>query len=154
MRVNSDPKITLTTVNSTVKQKKEEITRRWLKDYHYTDIAEKLVLQNWESYSKLPLDDMAVDLITRIITVMDEVAPIEKKKISSKKVNQGTTLGIKVSTNSAYELYKRAKKNPLYLTEYKSINNFLQKVIPKAKNGYYNTKFTEAGTDTRKIWGI
>ena len=81
----SDHEMTFTTIHSRVKRKKEEVKKRWLKDYHYTDIAEKLESQSWESYSKLPLDEMAVDLITRITTVMDEIAPIETKKISSKK---------------------------------------------------------------------
>ena len=36
----------------------------------------------------------------------------------------------------------------------KIIRIFLQRVIRKAKNGYYNSKFTEAGTGTRKIWRI
>ena len=84
---------------------------------------------------------------------MDEIAPIETKKISSKKVNQWITLWIKVSTQTAYELYKRAKKNPIYFFEYKNYKKILR-VIRKAKNGYYNTIFTEPGTDTRKIWGI
>ena len=133
-----DHEITFTTIHSTVKLKKEEITKRWLKYYHYSDIPEKLESQSWESYSKLPLDEMAVNLITRITTVMDELAPIETKKISSKTVNQWIKLWIKVSTQTAYELYKRAKENTIYFFEYKNYKKILR-VIRKAKNGYYNS---------------
>ena len=58
----SDHEITFTTIHSVVRRKKEEVTKRWLKDYHYTDIAEKLEPQSWESYSKLPFDEMGVVL--------------------------------------------------------------------------------------------
>ena len=121
----SDHKMTFTIIHSTVKCKKEEVTKRWLKDYHYTDIAEKLESQSWESYSKLSFDEMGVNLITRITAVMDEIAPIETKKISLKKDNQWIILGIKVSTQTAYKLYKRTKKNPIYFFEYKNYKKIL-----------------------------
>ena len=150
----SDHEMTYTTLAAKVKQKKETITKRWFKDDHYTKIAENLQKQSWEFISKLPLDDMSTALIAQITKAMDEVAPIMTKKISSNKINQWATLGIKISTKNAHKLYKKSKKDNNTLTEYRVYKKILTRVIRKAKNVYYNTRLKDAGPDTRKIWGI
>ena len=150
----SDHEITLTTFNKKIKTKKEFVTKRWLKPAHYGEIADILRGEDWSPMLQLSADKAAEFLEQAITKAMDEIAPIKSKKVSTKKLNQWSTVGIRTSTKNSAYLHKQVKSKTLLKEEYKNYKKILQRVIRKAKNDYYNNLLKAAGKDTRKIWGI
>ena len=68
------------------------------------------------------VDEMAELLEATIKKALDEIVPIETKKVRVHKINRLMTKGIKVSVNNAQSLYKKGKKNR-NLSEYNKIMN-------------------------------
>ena len=150
----SDHEITYTILPKRVKHKKEFVTKRWFKPSHYVDIANLIGDTDWSKMVKMKAEEAAIFLEKVITKALDEVAPVKTKKVSTKKINQWSTIGIITSTKNSYQLYKSVKKKQLLKEEYKEYKKVLQRVIRKAKNDYYDKRVKDAGNDTRKIWGI
>ena len=125
-----------------------------MKSPDYDSIAILLSGEDWTPMETMGADNAAIYLETKIIRAQDEVAPVMKKKVSVKKITQWSTSGIVTSTKTSYMLYKEVKDGNLLKEEYKNYKRILQRVIRKAKNGYYDKRITDVGYDTRKIWGI
>ena len=89
----SDHEITYITLSKKIKIKKEYVTKRWLKSPGYDSIALLLSGEDWTPMETMSADNAAVYLETKIIKVLDEVAPVMKKEISVKKINQWSTSG-------------------------------------------------------------
>ena len=62
-------------------------------------------------------DVVAMYLETKIMKALDEVAPVMKKEVSVKKINQWSTSGIIASTKTLYMLYKEVKDGNLLKEE-------------------------------------
>ena len=69
---------------------------------------------------------MAELLEATIKKALDEIVPIETKKVRVQRINCWMTKGIKVSVKNAQNLYKKGKKNK-NLVESKSYKKYLKR---------------------------
>ena len=150
----SDHELTYTILPTRVRHKKEFVTKRWFKPSDYDDVANLLEGVDWNPMITMCADKAAEYLEGKIKNALDEVTPIKTKKVSIKKLNQWSTIGIRTSTKTSYMLYKSVLNKELLKSEYKEYKRVLQRVIRKAKHDYYDKRVTDAKSDTRKVWGI
>ena len=149
----SDHEMTFTTFQNKVKKNKMTVTKRWLKEDHYEEIAQKIG-EYYKPFVNESADEAAEILSKVIIKALDEVAPILTKSVTTKKINQWSTTGIVISARKASIMYRKVKRTGNGEIEYKKYKKILKKVIRYAKNSYYENMLKNAGCDTRKIWGI
>ena len=105
----SDHEMTFTTFENKVKKNKITVTKRWLKQEHYEEIAQRIG-EYYIPYVNETADEAATDLSKLIIKAMDDIAPIKTKSVKIKKINQWTTKGILISVKMASKMYKKVKK--------------------------------------------
>ena len=105
-----DHEMTLTEVSTKIKPSKEQITKRWFKEHHYLLLAANLQQKDWSIMNGKNVDEMAELLEATIKKALDEIVPIETKKVRVQRINRWMTKGIKVSVNNAQNLYKKGKK--------------------------------------------
>ena len=90
----SDHELTYTILPTRVRHKKEFVTKRWFKPSNYDDIATLLEGDDRNPMLKMCPDKEAEYLDGKIKNELDEVAPIQTKKVSIKKLNQWLNKGI------------------------------------------------------------
>jgi len=153
----SDHYATLTSF-TTADSKKEKIsvTKRWLTSESYTAIATILGGEDWTPMVNLDCEAATDFLETKIIEALDLVAPIQTKQIKEKLENQWTTPGIKISLKHSQALYKTYRRTRSIddKANYKIYNSILSRVIVAAKDKFYTDVITDAGNDSRQLWGI
>ena len=99
----SDHEMTFTTFENKVKKNKITVTKRWLKEEHYEEIAQRIG-EYYKPYVNETADEAATDLSKLIIKAMDDIAPIKTKSVKIKKINQWTTKGILISVKMASKM--------------------------------------------------
>ena len=105
----SDHEMTFTIFEDKVKKNKVTITKRWFKEEHYEEIANRIG-ELYKPFVDESADEAAIKLSNIIIEAMDEIAPVLTKTVTTKKTNQWTTSGILTSTKTAFKMYKKMKK--------------------------------------------
>ena len=153
----ADHYLTLTSYPKTrSKQEKVQITKRWLTFESYAQAKQLLAIENWNCMEDMNLNDSANYLTGKIKEALDIVAPVETKTIGKKPINLWVTGGIKVSMKTCNDLYKRYRKSPSdeNRKKYKIYKKKLETLTRILKSDYYDLIIEEAGTDTRKLWGI
>ena len=101
----SDHEMTFTTFQNKVKKNKMTVTKRWLKEDHYEEIAQKIG-EYYKPFVNESADEAAEILSKVIIKALDEVAPILTKSVTTKKINQWSTTGIVISARKASIMYR------------------------------------------------
>ena len=96
---------------------KVTLTKRWLKEDHYEEIAQKIG-EYYIPFTDETADEAAVKLSKTIIKAMDEVAPIITKTVTIQKINQLSTTGINTSAKNKSYMYKKVKRTGNGLIEY------------------------------------
>ena len=101
-------------LNEKAPTKEQKSTKRWFKEESYTEIGEALEDKEdtWQLMHNLSVDEATNLLHQTIQDILDEVAPIETKTMSTKPINRWLTAGIKkVSTTQRNNTKKSIKAN-------------------------------------------
>jgi exonuclease III len=153
----SDHYATATVITGTkVSNKKTEITKRWFTPETYTQLETLLTAHDWSPMDNLNTNEAAIHLEKTITEYCDLLAPVETRKLKTRRVNQWTTKGIMISLKHSSRLYKKYKKSkkPDMKSQYKNYKKLLDKVIKRAKDSHYDKMITDAGSDSRRLWSI
>ena len=95
----------------------------------------------------------------KIDSILDQVAPIKKVKISTKKrfIEPWMTRSLALSSEKKLKLYKKTLSATCTEDEikvYKSYRNMYNALKRKLRSEYYRVKCTEFWQNTRKLWSL
>ena len=137
-----------------------EYTSHKLNDHKISQIHRKLQSLDWNSI--LNSDDVNINFdrfSNEIKAVMNTEAPLQTIRISGKRcyLELWVTKGLKTAARKNRKLYKRtidASCTDNDITTYKKHRNMLNQLCCVTKSEYYNTKFYEYRTNTKKLWSL
>jgi len=153
--------ISTTQTSSAVKPKYIVKSVRDTKESNVSKFIDKMASTDWDQICEPGSTDVNVsynNFLNYFSSSYDECLPCRNVKIKIRRsgYKPWITTGINKSIRRKNNLYKSwlVKRTDLALTKYKLFRNKLTTVIRAAEKGYYQTRFEEAKSNSRKTWGL